>query len=68
MGFHKRYINFEIVKKRLETNSLKNLFTKCDCIIFDDKESSVVYELFCDGKSEQEILNYINQKNMEVKL
>ena len=69
MGFNKRNINFEKILKRIETNSLKNLFAKCDCLIFEDQESSLFYDLYSEGKTQEEILTIINkQKNMEVKL
>jgi len=67
MGFHKRYLNIDIVLNNLEKNNIVNLFTKADAFIFEDKESSYAYSLFEDGKSNNEILQILNKqlKNME---
>lgn len=61
MGFHKRFLNIEIVHRSLKENKIFNLFTKADAIIFDDEESSKAYSLFLDGKSNDEILQYIEK-------
>jgi hypothetical protein len=70
MGFHKRYLNIDIVLKDLQKNNIINLFTKADAFIFEDKESSYAYSLFEEGKTNDEILQILNKqlKNMEVKL
>jgi hypothetical protein len=67
MGFHKRYLNIDIVLNNLEKNNIVNLFTKADAFIFEDKESSYAYSLFEDGKSNNEILQILNKqlKNRE---
>lgn len=64
MGFNKRYVSSNLTVEALEKNSLKKLYGKSDALIFMDKLSSYAYELFVEGKNEQEILSIIN-KNME---
>jgi hypothetical protein len=59
MGFHKRILNLDIVHRRLKENKLFNLFTKADALIFEDKESSQVHSLFLEGKTNEEILQFI---------
>ena len=61
MGFHKRFLNKDIVHKSLKENKIFNLFTKADAFIFDDEESSTVYSLFLEGKTNDEILQYIEK-------
>jgi hypothetical protein len=67
MGFHKRYLNYQVILTSSKTNGLKNLFTKCEALIFEDKESSYAYDLFSEGKSDNEIIQIINKqlKNTE---
>lgn len=66
MGFNRRYIVLEYCIKALEKNDLKGYYGKSDMLIFEDETSSLIYELFKQGKTDQEILSIIN-KNMEEK-
>jgi hypothetical protein len=50
----------------LENNDLKSYYGKSDTLVFEDEMSSKIYKLYCEGKSESEILLIINQ-NMEEK-
>lgn len=55
MGFNKRFIDFEKVKRCLDEGSkLKDLF-RADAIIFLDETSSSVYEWYAKGLSDNEI-------------
>ena len=55
MGFHKRIIDKDIVLKYLELNKpLKELF-KVEVILFDDKLSSMAYELHEEGLTDNQI-------------
>jgi hypothetical protein len=65
MGFNKRIVDEEILMKYFEKNKpLKGLF-KADAIIFDDKISSMAYDLYTEGKSDEEIKQIIidNENN-----
>ena len=66
MGFNKRYVDLERCIKALESNNLKGYYGKSDMLIFEDDTSSLIYELFKEGKNDSEILEIIN-KNMEEK-
>ena len=59
MGFHKRYLNIDIVHRSLKENKIVNLFTKADALVFEDNESSHAYSLFTEGKTNDEILQFI---------
>jgi len=57
MGFNKRFVEKETIELYLKKNkSLSNLF-KADALIFMDKVSSKVYEMYCSGTSDIEIKN-----------
>lgn len=66
MGFNKRYVDLERCIKALENNNLRGYYGKSDMLIFEDDTSSLIYELFQQGKNDKEILSIIN-KNMEEK-
>jgi len=66
MGFNRRIVNSENSINALRVNDLKSLYGKSDAILFEDDISSYIYELYCQGKPEKEILIIIN-KNMEEK-
>ena len=64
MGFNKRYVNYEYSLRALQGNRLKEYYGKSDALIFTDKKSSEIFDLFEEGKTDKEILLIINQ-NME---
>jgi hypothetical protein len=66
MGFNKRYVDLERCIKALKNNNLRGYYGKSDMLIFEDDTSSLIYELFQQGKNDKEILSIIN-KNMEEK-
>jgi hypothetical protein len=61
MGFHKRIINSETTESYLERDNLKVLYSS-EALVFMDEYSSLVFELFNEGKSKEEILEKINNK------
>jgi len=65
MGFHKRYLNKEIIYRSLKENKIINLFTKADAFVFEDNESSYAYTLFEEGKTNNEILEKLKNKYNE---
>ena len=61
MGFHKRIIDKDIVLKYLDLKKpLKDLF-KVEVILFDDKISSMAYELHEQGLPDNQIKTIINE-------
>lgn len=66
MGFNKRYVFETNCIEALKKNSLREFYGKSDALIFMDKVSSDVYNLYNEGKTDKEILLIINQ-NMEEK-
>ncbi len=66
MGFNTRYVDFKTSITALENGRLKFYYGKSDALIFEDKLSSKIYDLFLEGKTDEEILSIIN-KNMEDK-
>ena len=68
MGFNQRYVSFERCYNALTNGGLKNYYGKSDGLTFEDDESVKIYELFIQGKTDEEILSIINnKKNMEEK-
>lgn len=66
MGFNKRYVNSKQSIEALNDNNLKGYYGKSDMLIFEDSLSSLIHELYLQGKVEQDILLII-QTNMEEK-
>lgn len=66
MGFNKRFVDLDRCIEALKQNNLKGYYGKADMLYFDDDLSSKIHDLYCEGKSDQEILLIINQ-NMEEK-
>ena len=60
MGFNKRYVNYQNTLNALQSNNLKEYYGKSDTLIFDDENSERVYNLFVNGKTEEEILKLLN--------
>jgi hypothetical protein len=66
MGFNKRLVNLDSCILALQENRLKLYYGKSDMLVFEDETSSMIYELYKQGKSDSEILQTIN-KNTEGK-
>jgi hypothetical protein len=66
MGFNKRLVNLDSCILALQENRLKIYYGKSDMLVFEDEISSMIYELYKQGKSDSEILQTIN-KNTEGK-
>jgi hypothetical protein len=64
MGFNKRTINLKYCIYALENNNLKGYYGKSDALLFEDNISLRIYDLFCEGKTDKEILINI-KKHME---
>jgi hypothetical protein len=66
MGFNKRFVVLEHCISALNKGDLKGYYGRSDMLIFEDTTSSMIYNLYKEGKTEEEILSIINQ-NMEEK-
>ena len=62
MGFHRKIINEETTKSYLNSNELHILYS-AESIIFMDDVSSEIYELYKQGKDNQEIKKIIYENN-----
>lgn len=60
MGFNKRILSKEMCFDALINSSLKSLYGKSDMLMFEDKESSDIYELYKQGQSDEEIAKTYN--------
>jgi len=58
MGFNKRFLKKENIISHLD---ILIKYLDADAVICTDDFSHQVYRLFNEGKSEEEILNYINK-------
>ena len=68
MGFNQRYVSFDRCYKALTDGGLRKYYGKSDGLTFEDDESVEIYELYIQGKTDEEILFIINnKKNMEEK-
>lgn len=68
VGFNRRYIDIKSTINALNGNKLKEYYGKADVLIFDDQQSGEIYHMFCEGKSNDEIINFIkpNLKNEKI--
>jgi len=67
MGFNKRRVNLGWCINALKEGKLKEYYGKSDMLVFEDDTSSLIYDLYVQGKTDEEILIIINKKNMEEK-
>lgn len=67
MGFNKRWVNLDRCINALKESKLREYYGKSDMLVFEDDTSSFIYDLYIQGKTDEEILNIINNKNTEEK-
>lgn len=67
MGFNKRWVKLETCIRFLKEGKLKEYYGKSDMLVFEDDLSSLIHNLYVQGKTDEEILTIINKKNMEEK-
>ena len=64
MGFNKVFVDEEILMKYFEKNKPLKMLFGAEAIIFMDKISSEAYDLYNEGKSDEEIKKTIyNEDN-----
>jgi hypothetical protein len=61
VSFNKRYINYERSLSSLQEDRLEEYYGNSDALFFMDKASHEIYKLYCEGKSDKEILEIIEQ-------
>ena len=61
MGFNKRWVVLDRCIDALKRGNLKQYYGKSDMLHFEDELSSLIHDLYCQGKSDEEILIIINQ-------
>jgi hypothetical protein len=64
MGFHRRIINSEVTDSYLKEEKLSILYSS-ESLIFMDKKSSKIFDLYKSGKKENEILEIIKNEKYE---
>ena len=62
MGFHRKIINEETTKSYLNSDELNVLYS-AESLIFMDDFSSKIYELYKEGKDNQEIKKIVYENN-----
>jgi hypothetical protein len=62
MGFNKRWVILDRCINALKEGKLREYYGKSDMLHFSDDISPIIYDLHCEGKSDEEILIIINQK------
>ena len=67
MGFNKRWVVLDRCINALKEGKLKDYYGKSDMLVFEDDTSSLIYDLYIQGKTDEEILTIINKQNTEEK-
>lgn len=62
MGFNKRWVTLDGSIHALKNGKLKQYYGKSDSLIFEDDMSDFIYNLYCEGNSDEEILIIINNQ------
>lgn len=61
MGFNKRWVKLDRCVNLLKEGNLKQYYGNSNMFYFEDEMSSQIHDLYCQGKSDDEILIIINQ-------
>jgi hypothetical protein len=67
VGLNKQYINFNSTLNSLLLGELQFFYKIGYALMFEDIESSIVHDLYLNGKSDKEILTIINDKQITEK-
>jgi hypothetical protein len=67
VGLNKQYINLKSTLNSLLSGELQFYYRIGYALIFEDIESSIVHDLYLEGKSNKEILTIINDKQITEK-
>lgn len=68
MGFNKRWVDLDSCISALKEGKLQEYYGKSDMLVFQEDTSSLIHDLYTQGKTDEEILTIINnKKNTEEK-
>jgi hypothetical protein len=59
MSFNRRWVNLDQCISALKEGKLKQYYGKSEILLFENNTSSLIYKLYTQGKSDEEILNTI---------
>ena len=62
MGFTKRFLNEEFIKKLVNNGTTISIIFNVDALIFEDEISSKIYKLHMEGYEDNEIFKIIYKK------
>jgi|TARA_R110000803_G_C11974513_1_gene320028 hypothetical protein len=62
MGFTKRFLNEEFIKKLVNNGTTISKIFNVDALIFEDEISSKIYKLHMEGYGDNEIFKIIYKK------
>ena len=66
MGLNKRLVILDHCISALKQGKLKEYYGKSEMLYFGDTTCTLIYNLYLEGKTDEEILSIINnKKNME---
>jgi hypothetical protein len=67
VGLNKQYINLNSTLNSLLSGELQSYYRIGYGLMFEDLESSIIHDLYLEGKSDKEILTIINDKQITEK-
>jgi hypothetical protein len=59
MSFNRRWVNLDQCISALKEGKLKQYYGKSEILLFENNTCSLIYKLYTQGKSDEEILNTI---------
>lgn len=62
MGLNKLWVNLDSCIRALTEGNLEEYYGKNDLFVFQEETSSLIYDLYIQGKTDEEILNIINKQ------
>jgi hypothetical protein len=60
MSFNKRWVTLDRCVSALKEGKLKQYYGKSEMLHFEDNTCSLIYNLYLEGKTDEEILKAIN--------
>lgn len=65
MGFNKKYVTKESIERQIKLKKpLKELF-RADGFIFIDELSTKVYEMICNGYSDEQVVEFFTKNKID---
>ena len=63
MSFNRRWVTLDRCVSALKEGKLKQYYGKSEMLHFEDNTCSLIYNLYLEGKTDEEILKAINIQN-----